>query len=280
MVALKNLVIRVTDDLVVVINKAFMDGHRYRFKEDLGMEIVGTGYEFGHNDDYQRTTHYVKDGTLIYMDTFAMPFRGGDEVLLFLSNVTPIRQAERLIHQMERTGAIGRLAGGVAHELNNTLQAINGGTALLREKADLGSSSSRILDGMADAVNRSAALVRQLLAFSRKQTLRPQVLDLGEALTDIDRLLKRLIGEKITLEVTHEVEKAFDAMRPSLGGVKITSRIFRPATFIELALKNLVIAMIDVMGKGVSAALLASIFRTAFDMSVQIPSSSAIPKGS
>ena len=50
--------------------------------------------------------------------------------------------------------------------------------------------------------NRAATLVRQLLAFSRKQTLRPQVLDLGEALSDIDRLLKRLIGEKITLDVS------------------------------------------------------------------------------
>ena len=94
--------------------------------------------------------------------------------------------------------SVGQLAGGIAHDFNNVLSAIMMATDFLLNAHKPTDPSFKDIIQIKQNANRAAALVRQLLAFSRKQTLRPQVLDLGETLSDLGMLLKRLIGEKVT----------------------------------------------------------------------------------
>jgi two-component system, cell cycle sensor histidine kinase and response regulator CckA len=109
---------------------------------------------------------------------------------------------EQLRHT-QRLESVGLLAGGIAHDFNNVLSAIMMATDFLLNAHKPTDPSFKDIMQIKQNANRAAALVRQLLAFSRKQTLRPQVLDLGEVLGDLAMLLKRLIGEKVTLDVTH-----------------------------------------------------------------------------
>ena len=99
--------------------------------------------------------------------------------------------------------SVGQLAGGIAHDFNNLLSAIMMATDFLLTGHRPTDPSFQDIMQIKQNTNRAAALVRQLLAFSRKQTLRPEVLDLGEALSDFTVLLRRLIGEKVTLDVVH-----------------------------------------------------------------------------
>jgi two-component system cell cycle sensor histidine kinase/response regulator CckA len=98
---------------------------------------------------------------------------------------------------------VGQLAGGIAHDFNNVLSAIMMATDFLLNAHKPTDPSFGDIMQIKQNANRAASLVRHLLAFSRKQTLRPQVLDIGEALSDLTMLLRRLIGEKVTLDVAH-----------------------------------------------------------------------------
>jgi two-component system cell cycle sensor histidine kinase/response regulator CckA len=98
---------------------------------------------------------------------------------------------------------VGKLAGGIAHDFNNVLSAIMMATDFLLNAHKPTDPSFQDIMQIKQNANRAASLVRQLLAFSRRQTLRPQVLSLGEALSDLTMLLRRLIGEKVQLEVVH-----------------------------------------------------------------------------
>ncbi len=127
----------------------------------------------------------------------------GEAAIIYALETTTQRTLENRINQQQKMESVGQLAGGIAHDFNNVLSAIMMATDfLLNAHKPTDPSFSDIMQIKQNA-NRAAALVRQLLAFSRKQTLRPQVLDLGETLSDLGMLLKRLIGEKVTLEVVH-----------------------------------------------------------------------------
>jgi two-component system cell cycle sensor histidine kinase/response regulator CckA len=99
--------------------------------------------------------------------------------------------------------SVGQLAGGIAHDFNNVLSAIMMATDFLLNAHKPTDPSFQDIMQIKQNANRAASLVRQLLAFSRRQTLRPQVLDLGEVLTELNMLLRRLIGEKVELSVVH-----------------------------------------------------------------------------
>src|SRR5947209_6201473 len=98
---------------------------------------------------------------------------------------------------------VGQLAGGIAHDFNNVLSAIMMATDFLLQAHKPTDPSFGDIMQIKQNANRAASLVRHLLAFSRRQTLRPQVLDFGETLSDLTILLRRLLGEKITLEMVH-----------------------------------------------------------------------------
>ena len=103
----------------------------------------------------------------------------------------------------EKMNSIGQLAGGMAHDFNNVLSAIMMATDFLLNAHKPTDPSFQDIMQIKQNANRAASLVRQLLAFSRRQTLRPQVLDLGEMLFDLGMLLRRLLGERVTLDVKH-----------------------------------------------------------------------------
>ena len=129
--------------------------------------------------------------------------RDGEAAIVYALETTAQRTLENRIQQQQKMESVGQLAGGIAHDFNNVLSAIMMATDFLLNAHKPTDPSFKDIMQIKQNANRAAALVRQLLAFSRKQTLRPQVLNLGETLSDLGMLLKRLIGEKVALEILH-----------------------------------------------------------------------------
>ncbi len=129
--------------------------------------------------------------------------RDGDDeaAVVYALDTTDQRALEAKFAQSQKMNAVGQLAGGVAHDFNNVLTAIIGYSDLLLANHRPTDPSFQDIMQIKQNANRAASLVRQLLAFSRRQTLRPQVIALGDTLADLRMLLSRLLGEKIKLEV-------------------------------------------------------------------------------
>ncbi|MCC7425981.1 MAG: response regulator [Alphaproteobacteria bacterium] len=119
-------------------------------------------------------------------------------------DVTGPRQFQRQLAQAAKMQAVGQLAGGLAHDFNNLLTAIMGATDLMLGRGELVEADRADLVHVRRAAERGAGLVRQLLAFSRRQTLRPTVIDLSAAVADIAPILTRLLGERIRIEMDLE----------------------------------------------------------------------------
>ena len=129
--------------------------------------------------------------------------RDQEAAIVYALETTEQRELENRLVQQQKMESIGQLAGGMAHDFNNVLSAIIMATDFLLNAHKPTDPSFQDIMQIRQNANRAASLVRHLLAFSRKQTLRPQVLDLGEVLSDLNMLLRRLIGEKIDLKVVH-----------------------------------------------------------------------------
>jgi two-component system cell cycle sensor histidine kinase/response regulator CckA len=129
--------------------------------------------------------------------------RDSESAIIYALDTTERRALENQIKQQQKMDTVGQLAGGIAHDFNNVLSAIMMATDFLLGAHKPTDPSFADIMQIKQNANRAASLVRQLLAFSRRQTLRPQVLDLGESLSDLTILLRRLIGEKVKLEVVH-----------------------------------------------------------------------------
>lgn len=129
---------------------------------------------------------------------------GVPALIAVLHDATELKSLEAQFVQSQKMQAIGQLAGGVAHDFNNLLTAISGHCDLLLLRHDQGDTDYSDLIQINQNANRAAALVGQLLAFSRKQTLRPEILDMRDTLADLTHLLNRLVGEKITLTLSHD----------------------------------------------------------------------------
>ncbi|MEN8676468.1 MAG: ATP-binding protein, partial [Alteriqipengyuania sp.] len=129
---------------------------------------------------------------------------GEPAVLLTLADSREETELKRQIAQTTKMQAIGQLAGGVAHDFNNVLTAIIGYCDLMLLRHMPGDSDYDDIQQIRANSNRAASLTRQLLAFSRQQTLRPEVLQLPDVVSEVSQLLKRLLGEKIELRVRHD----------------------------------------------------------------------------
>ncbi len=125
----------------------------------------------------------------------------GAGAVVYAVDVTEHRVLEQKFGQSSKMQAVGQLAGGVAHDFNNVLTAIIGFSDLLLAKHPPTDPSFQDIMNIKQNANRAANLVRQLLAFSRRQTLRPSVLSLDETIADMKILLERLLGERVKLEV-------------------------------------------------------------------------------
>ncbi|HZV56914.1 MAG TPA: ATP-binding protein, partial [Sphingobium sp.] len=128
---------------------------------------------------------------------------GEAAVLLSLKDNSEESRLKRQVAQQTKMQAVGQLAGGVAHDFNNILTAIIGHCDLMLMRHTPGDTDYHDIQQIRANSNRAAALTRQLLAFSRQQTLRPQVLQLPDVVSEVSSLLKRLLGENISLDVTH-----------------------------------------------------------------------------
>jgi two-component system, cell cycle sensor histidine kinase and response regulator CckA len=138
---------------------------------------------------------------------FASPFMAGPEgetrAIVYLIDTSQQKALETQFAQSQKMQAIGQLAGGVAHDFNNLLQAIIGNCDLLLMRHPAGDPSFAEINEVRQNSVRAAGLVRQLLAFSRQQTLQPKVLTFGDTLTELSMLLRRLVGERIDLKFEH-----------------------------------------------------------------------------
>ncbi|WP_298838558.1 PAS domain-containing hybrid sensor histidine kinase/response regulator [uncultured Roseobacter sp.] len=156
-------------------------------------------------------------------------------LIAVLNDATELKSLEAQFVQSQKMQAIGQLAGGVAHDFNNLLTAISGHCDLLLLRHDQGDPDFSDLVQINQNANRAAALVGQLLAFSRKQTLRPETLDMRDTLSDLTHLLNRLVGEKVTLTLSHD---------PVLHPIRADKRQ------LEQVLMNLVVNARDAMPQG------------------------------
>ncbi|MCU0901847.1 MAG: ATP-binding protein [Cypionkella sp.] len=160
---------------------------------------------------------------------------GRPSVLAVLQDATKLKTLEAQFVQSQKMHAIGQLAGGVAHDFNNLLTAISGHCDLLLLRHGREDTDFADLVQISQNANRAAALVSQLLAFSRKQTLKPERLALQDVLSELMHLLNRLVGEKVRLRIAHA---------PDLGPIRADKRQF------EQVIMNLVVNARDAMPHG------------------------------
>ncbi|MEM9279482.1 MAG: ATP-binding protein, partial [Pseudomonadota bacterium] len=126
-----------------------------------------------------------------------------ERVIVYAMEITEQRALENQFAKGQKMQAVGQLAGGIAHDFNNVLTAIIGFSDLLLGNHKPSDPSFQDIMNIKQNANRAASLVRQLLAFSRRQTLRPQVLHLSDVLSDLRMLMDRLVGDRIELDIKH-----------------------------------------------------------------------------
>lgn len=160
---------------------------------------------------------------------------GQPGLMAILSDATRLKSLEAQFVQSQKMQAIGQLAGGVAHDFNNLLTAISGHCDLLLLRHDTSDADYGDLVQINQNANRAASLVGQLLAFSRKQTLKPATLDLRDTLSDLTHLLNRLVGERTELTLAHD---------PDLRPIRADKRQ------LEQVIMNLVVNARDAMPDG------------------------------
>ena len=169
-------------------------------RRELHEELLG-----GRRDGYEQEQRFTaKDGSEIWGRVNVTLVRDAGKrpqyVLSMVQDVTQHKLLEDQLRQAQKMEAIGRLAGGVAHDFNNLLTAISGYSNLVLDR--LRERDSDLTDDVREidkAAQRAHSLTRQLLAFSRKQLLQPQILNLNDVVGDMDTMLRRLIGEDIEI---------------------------------------------------------------------------------
>jgi PAS domain S-box-containing protein len=163
-----------------------------------------------------------------------------NRIIGFMTDMSERRQLEEQLRQAQKMEAVGRLAGGIAHDFNNLLTVILGYAEVVRRDLGYDHPGRHGIDEIEKAGRRAEELTRQLLAFSRRQMLQPKILDLGDIVSDTERMLRRLIGEDIEVRTIR---------RPHLGRVEAD-----PGQIIQVIL-NLAVNARDAMPQGGSLVI-------------------------
>jgi signal transduction histidine kinase/CheY-like chemotaxis protein len=157
-------------------------------------------------DDLEREPglHVRKDGSALEVSvaSHAIDFRGHDACVVIAEDVTEKERLRHQLQQSQRLESLGQLAGGVAHDFNNLLAVILGYAAFIERRAAEGSDDERDVAQIREAGERATRLTRQLLAFARREVVRPSVLDLTGVVLEMEQLLRRTIGEHVLLETS------------------------------------------------------------------------------
>jgi PAS domain S-box-containing protein len=204
---------------------------KYR-ADDARMVISGETFWVGEEEMVDRGRRFV-------VETRKVPIKNDRGVVVGLIglgfDITERKQLEEQLLQSQKMEAVGRLAGGVAHDFNNILTAIMGYSDVLLEKLGPEDPLRRFPEGILETVDRASNLTNQLLAFSRRKDVQPEVLSLNDVVADMDRLLRRLIGEDVEL---------ISDLEPALGHVKADP------VQLEQVLMNLAVNARDAMSRG------------------------------
>jgi two-component system cell cycle sensor histidine kinase/response regulator CckA len=234
----------------LAVNEAAVRNYGYNRPEFLGMtlldirpqeeagKLVATLAQYrGGTARATGLRHRKRDGTLIDVEvTFDdIDFEGRPARLAVVEDVTEQRRLEGQLRQAQKMEAVGQLAGGIAHDFNNLLTAIVGYATLLARSLAPDSPDREDVMEIIGAARRAANLTQQLLAFSRKQVLRPKVLDMNTVVRDMERILQRVIGEHITLRTS---------LDPGLAAVRAD------VSQLEQVIMNLAVNARDAMPTG------------------------------
>ncbi len=182
---------------------------------------------------------FRKDGSTFVADVSIMPIQDEQQqavnFVMTVQDVTQQVELEERLRQSQKMEAVGQLAAGIAHDFNNMLTAINGFSELLLEKIPFGTPQHEYVLQILESGNRAADLVRQLLAFSRKQLIAPKILNINQKILDMQQMLRRVIGEHITIQTK---------LSPDVYPIKMD-----PAQ-VEQILVNLAVNAQDAMADG------------------------------
>jgi PAS domain S-box-containing protein len=168
--------------------------------------------------DHYEAVRVTKDGRQLNISLSVSPMRDSDGRIVGASaigrDVTAHKRAETLLRQAQKMEAVGRLAGGVAHDFNNILGIITACTELLRDRIEPKPAPTQYVDNIRKAAERGANLTRQLLSFSRQQVVQPRVLDLNERLKEIAKLLRPLMGDDVEIQIVPRSDTALVEVDP------------------------------------------------------------------
>ena len=221
-------------DMHEVIHFQDVDGARRPKSNCPLLGVIASGKLVAIEDD----VFTRKDGSVFHVSYTSSPIINQELVVgavLTFRDITEARQLEEQLRQSQKMEAIGQLAGGVAHDFNNLLTAINGYSSLALQRTNEREPIRGYLEEIKKAGDRAANLTRQLLAFGRKHMLQPVALSLNDVVADLNKMLRRLIGEDVRLTAK------FD---PALKKIKAD------AGQIEQVIVNLVVNARDAMPHG------------------------------
>jgi two-component system, cell cycle sensor histidine kinase and response regulator CckA len=209
------LIFSLEDEIILDVNKRACELYGFSKAEFIGLSLASITKDVTKGKAHIRhtietqgvhsfeTVQCRKDGSEIYLETNGalVDYKGRKALLSINRDITERKLLEEQFRQSQKMEAVGRLAGGIAHDFNNLLTAIIGYSQLALRSIDRENPLRNHFEEIEKAGKRATTLTNKLLAFSRKQVIQPRVMNLNHAISDIEKMLARLIGENIEISL-------------------------------------------------------------------------------